>query len=108
MIRTRSDCAAEACVCPDDGGAGMAMENGDELFEVGGFGCVFGNVLGKGKIDVVVQNDDEAGFGGEIENSVEGRIFEAGYFPRNFCGNEFLVNSELADASEDSRKGFEN
>jgi len=94
-------------VCPDDGRAWMAFENGDELREVGWAGGVLSDVLREWEIDVVVQDDDEAGFGGEIEDAVESGIFEAGYFARNFCGNEFLVNGELADAGEDARKSFE-
>src|SRR5579859_659232 len=108
MILARSDSAAEAGVCPDDGSARVALEDGDKLFEVGGLGGVPGNVFCEGEIDIVVKNDDEAGFGGEIKDAVEGGIFEAGDFAWDFCGDEFLVNGELTDASEDTGKRLQN
>src|SRR5262249_47052799 len=60
---------------------------------------------GRRHIDVVVYQDKQAGFFSEIENAVHGRIEKTRDTTRNFAGNEFFVNRELADAGEDTGKG---
>ena len=55
-------------------------------------------------VDVVVQDHDEAGLGGEVENAIERRIGQAGRLARDLGRDEFLVDGELADAGEDARE----
>src|SRR5215475_3792940 len=93
---------------PNDGRAWMALEESDELPEVGRLGSILCDVFCERKVDVVVKDDNETRFGGEIENAIEGRILEAGYFPGNLCGDKFLVNGEFADAGKDAGESLQN
>src|SRR5215471_6860658 len=97
MVFGRSDSASQAHVSPDYVRARVSLEECDYLFEIGRLGFTFCNLLCKRKVDVVVKNDDKACFGGEIENAIEGWIFEAGDFTGNLCGDEFFVNCKFAD-----------
>jgi len=54
----------QAHVSPDDGGLRVALEEGLDLIEVGGAGTFFC----KRNINVVVKDNHQAGFGGEIED----------------------------------------
>jgi hypothetical protein len=51
-----------------------------------------------------VDDDHEARLGGEVENAIECRIRETGGLARDLGRDEFLVNAELADAGEYTRK----
>src|SRR5215470_14136461 len=86
----------------------MALEESDELPEIGRLGSILCDVFRERKVDVVVKDDNEARFSGEIENAIEGRILETGHLPGNFCGDKFLVNGEFADAGEDAGKSSQN
>jgi hypothetical protein len=54
-----------------------------------------------------VQDHDETGFGGEVQNAIERGIGEARGFTRNLRRDELLVDAELADAGEDAGECLE-
>ena len=92
--------AAEADVRPDDRRLRVALEQGDHLLQVDRLGVL----LGKRHVDVVVQDDDEAGLGGEGEDAIQRRVGQAGGLARDLRADELLVDAELADAGEDAGK----
>jgi hypothetical protein len=58
--------------------------------------------LSRAFIDVVVEDHDEPGFGGEVEDAIERRVGEAGRVAGDLRRHELLVDAELADAAEDA------
>ena len=107
-----ADDATEAGMGPDDGGFGMALDESFHLGKVEGLGAgsIGGNiglVFGEGRIDVVVDDDDETGIGGKIEDAVESGILKAGDIAGNFRGDKFLVNGEFTDTGKDAGKGLQ-
>jgi hypothetical protein len=51
-----------------------------------------------------VEDHDEAGFGGEVEDAIERRVGQAGGLAGDLRRDELLVDAELADAGEDAGK----
>ena len=89
---------------PNDGGARMALEKGSYLVEIGGFSFILCHGACKRNVDIVVEDDNEAHFGREIEDTIESWVLKAGDFAGNLRGHELLVNGEFADAREYARE----
>jgi hypothetical protein len=92
--------AAETEVSPDDRGLRVPPQECLHLREVHRLGVG----LRKRHVEVVVEDDDETRFGGEVEDPIEGRIGQAGGFADDLRGHELLVDTELADPGEDTGK----
>ncbi len=56
--------------------------------------------FGERHVDVIVKNDRKSGPAGEIENSVQRRIWEGRYLAGHLARYELFVNAEFADAAE--------
>jgi hypothetical protein len=64
-------------------------------------------ILGKGNVEIVVDQHQQARFCRKIKNAIERRVLEACDFARYFRRDEFFVNREFPDAREHARKGLE-
>ena len=85
--------AAEPDVRPDDRRLRMPLEQRLHLRQIDRLGVL----LRERHVDVVVQDHDEAGFGGELENAVERGVGQAGGFAGIFdeTNSLWMLNSPM-------------
>ena len=86
----RMDDAAEADVRPDDRRLRMALEQ--RLHLASGTRAP-ASCFGERHVDVVVQDHDEPGLAGEVEDAIERRVREAGGFAGDLRRDELLVDA---------------
>src|SRR5678815_215189 len=70
--------------------------------------CRWFSGIGKRSIDIVVNQNDETGLFCQIENSIQGRIEQAGDTARNFGRHELFMNRELANSAEHAGESSQN
>ena len=76
----------------------MAEQERPHLLQIGGLPAG----LRERRVDVVVQEDQEAGLGAERQDAVERGVLQAGGVAGHLRRHELLVDAELADAGEDA------
>ncbi len=81
----------------------MPAQEGFHLREVDRLGIRFR----ERHVDVVVEDHDQPGLGGELEDAIEGGVGKARRFSGDLRGDELLVDAELADPGEHAGKRFQ-
>ena len=83
--------------------AGMPFEQRLDLVEIGRLRPL----LRERDIHIVMNEDEQACLGGEIQDPIQRRILKTRHFAGDFRRHEFLVNRELSDTGEYARKGLQ-
>src|SRR6478672_225314 len=102
MILDRAYYPAHARMGPYDRRFRVTLEQCLDLLQV----RRAGSLLSEGDIDIVMDQHYQAHFGGEVQDTIESRILEAGHLPCDLSCHELLVNREFPDPRKYSRENF--
>src|SRR5688572_398837 len=93
----------DADMGPDKRRIGMTPEQRLHLGRISRFGAG----LCEWNVNVVVNQNDQACLGGEIDQAIERLVLKTRHLTRDLCGNKFFMNAEFPDAAEHTGKSLE-
>src|SRR5207302_2652786 len=66
----------------------------------------WGSLLRERNVNIVVNQDDQACLGGEVEDTIHSRVLQARHFTCDLCRDELLMYREFADSREYTRESL--